>query len=323
MSIILTGAAGFIGSCVLKSLNDKNINDIIVVDNLKGSNGEEKAKNLENKRYLKYYDKKEFLPLLDSLEGVTAIIHLGACSSTTETDFAYLYENNYEYSVILYYYAVDKGIPFIYASSAATYGLGENGFSDSLTPDKLKPLNAYGESKNAFDNFVLKQGSVNSQVAGLKFFNVYGPNENHKTGMYSMVYQGYNQVVNKGEIKLFKSTVEGLKNGEQKRDFIYVKDVCSVILWLLDNNSVSGIFNVGTGIANSFNNLATAVFMAMNKNSNIVYIDMPEKLKNQYQNYTVADISKLKSVGYDKPFYSLNDGVADYVKNYLIKNERY
>ena len=319
MSIVLTGGAGFIGSAFLSLLNENGVNDIIVVDNLSCL---DKKENLKNKRYLTYYDKNEFLPILPFLKGVTAIIHLGACSSTTETNYDYLMKNNVEYSKTLYNYAVSKNISFIYASSAATYGDGSLGFSDDISPAKLKPLNYYGESKNLFDKFVLEQIKKPKQVVGLKFFNVYGPNEYHKTGMYSMVYQGYNQAINNGEIKLFKSTALNIANGEQKRDFVYVKDVCSVIYFMLNNVNVNGIFNVGTGFAYSFNELATAVFNALNKPVKINYIDMPNKLSKQYQYYTVADISKLKSVGYDKQFHTINEGVYDYVINYLIPKKR-
>lgn len=318
MKFILTGGAGFIGSCVLKTLNDLGYTEIIVVDNLTA----QKQLNIKDKKYLSYYDKNDFLNVLDSINGVDCIIHLGACSSTTETDKNYLWRNNLEYSKSMYNYAKKVGAQFIYASSAATYGNGEMGFNDDILPENLHPLNLYGESKNEFDKWVLKAQKPNNQVVGLKFFNVYGPNEYHKTGMYSMVYQGYNQAVKNGKIKLFKGDNDNL-NGEQKRDFIYVKDVCKVITWFINNSNISGIFNVGTGTANSFNDLANGVFKALNISSEIEYIDMPKNLIGKYQSYTVANITKLKSVGYNEKFYSLNDGICDYISNYLIKNENY
>ena len=320
MKVILTGGAGFIGSCFLKTLNDMGVTNVIVVDNI---NSEDKTQNLKNKKYLAYYDKTEFLSKLNEISGVTHIVHLGACSSTTETNVEYLYKNNVEYGIGLYEYALKVGASFIYASSAATYGLGERGFSDKLLPEELTPLNPYGVSKNLFDKFIYSKTTKPKQVVGLKFFNVYGPNENHKKGMYSMVFQGFNQVVSSGKIRLFKSNSEGVSNGEQKRDFIYVKDVCKVLWWCARNENVNGIFNVGTGKAKSFNDLANAVFKALNIDSNIEYFDMPSALKNQYQNYTVADMSSLNSAGYKDAFYSLEEGVFDYITNYLAPNKRY
>jgi len=319
MSIIVTGGAGFIGSCIVRALNESQYEDIIIVDNVSTS---EKWLNLNGKKYTAYINKASLWEKIDSLEGVTHVIHMGACSSTTEGDFDYLWENNVEFSKRLFDYCVKQGASFIYASSAATYGGGERGFSDRSI-DGLFPLNRYGYSKHVFDLWVEKQETKPRQCVGLKFFNVYGPNEYHKAGMFSMVYQGYWQIAKMGQIKLFKSNVAGIDHGEQKRDFLYVKDICSLVLWLIKNEGVSGLFNVGTGVARSFNDLARAIFSALDKEPKITYIDMPAGLEKQYQYYTEASIEKLREAGYSKSFYSLEDGVKDYVKNYLTGEARY
>ena len=315
--IIVTGGAGFIGSCVVRTLNDKGINDIVIVDNI-GST--DKWFNIRNKKYLKYVNKTDFLQELPQYEGVTAIIHMGACSATTEKDFDYLWKNNFEYTKTLWNYCAEKQISFIYASSAATYGDGAKGFDDQSDIDELLPLNGYGYSKQLFDLWVKHQAeNFPKQYVGLKFFNVYGPNEYFKGSMASMVFHGYKQIQESGEIRLFKSYNPNYADGEQLRDFIYVKDVCEVIYWMLQNPQVNGLFNVGTGRAQSFRELAEAVFHALGLEPNIRYIEMPEHLRGKYQYYTQAEIGKLKDVGYYTKFMSLKEGVGDYVVENLKK----
>lgn len=318
MSIVVTGGAGFIGSCVVGALNEIGIEDIIIVDNIAQS---DKWLNIRNKRYIEYIHKSEFLQRLGALKGITSIIHLGACSSTTERDFDYLWKNNVEYSKSLWKYAVTNRIRFIYASSASTYGDGTQGFDDEADIRKLYPLNPYGYSKQVFDLWTCNEKLHPRQAVGLKFFNVYGPNEYFKNSMASMVYHGYNQVKETGNIKLFKSYNHKFNDGEQLRDFIYVKDICKVIIYLLRHEEVNGIFNVGTGNAASFIELAEAVFEALDMKPNISFVDMPEQLRGRYQYFTEAKMNKLRLVGYDEKFYSIREGVIDYVCNYLTKSD--
>ena len=316
--IIVTGGAGFIGSCIVRTLNDAGIEDIIIVDNISST---DKWLNMRNKKYIKYVHKSKFLEELPSYEHVEAIIHMGAQSSTTERDFDYLWNNNFEYTKALWNYCAEKQISFIYASSAATYGDGSQGFDDTKDIDFLRPLNGYGYSKQLFDLWVKHQAKTfPSQYVGLKFFNVYGPNEYFKGSMASMIFHGYKQIQETGKIKLFKSCNPNYKDGEQLRDFVYVKDICKVIFWLLQNKNVSGLFNVGTGHAQSFRQLAEATFHALNMKPNIEYIDMPEHLKAKYQYYTKAEMQKLIKVGYDGKFFDLENGVKDYVVKYLHNN---
>lgn len=316
--IIVTGGAGFIGSCIVRSLNNAGCTDIIIVDNIAET---DKWMNMRNKKYIKYVHKSIFLEELPTYQNVEAIIHMGAQSATTERNFDYLWNNNLEYTKTLWNYCADKQIPFIYASSAATYGDGSLGFDDSMDIDQLLPLNGYGYSKQLFDLWVKHQAKVfPSQYVGLKFFNVYGPNEYFKGSMASMVFHGFRQIKETGKIKLFKSCNPNYVDGGQLRDFVYVKDVCNVIMWLLDNNKVSGLFNVGTGRAQSFYELATATFHALDLEPNIEYIDMPEKLQGKYQYYTQAEMNKLHSVGYSFQFANLEMGVKDYVINHLSKD---
>lgn len=314
--IIVTGGAGFIGSAVVRTLNDNGIYDIIIVDNI---NTTEKWKNIRNKKYISYIHKSNFLNELENgnVDGtIDAIIHLGAQSSTTEKDFDYLYNNNFEYTKSLWNYSAKHNIKFIYASSAATYGDGINGFDDNSDIDELMPLNGYGYSKQLFDLWVKHQAKVFPKThIGLKFFNVYGPNEYCKGSMASMVFHGFNQLKENGVINLFKSYNDNYKDGEQLRDFVYVKDICSVIYYFLNNN-ISGLFNVGTGKARSFNDLANATINSRG-GGQINYIEMPMHLKNKYQYFTKAKIDKLRNVGYDKDFYDVESGVSDYVNNYL------
>ncbi len=314
--IILTGGAGFIGSCVLRKLNDRGIDDVVVVDNIAST---DKWMNLRNKKYREYVNKKDFLSYLDKCERAELIIHLGACSSTTERDFDYLWDNNVSFSKLIWEYCVSNGTDLIYASSAATYGDGSNGFDDKEDISRLSPLNGYGYSKQIFDVWVEKQKERPVRYAGLKFYNVYGPNEYCKGSMASMVYHGFRQIKKDDEIRLFKSMNPDYKDGLQLRDFIYVKDVCNVIMWLMDHKEVSGIFNVGTGRAQSFKELAEAVFKALDLKPNIRYIDMPENLREKYQYFTEADMEKLRSAGYKDGFLDVEHGVDDYVRNYLDK----
>lgn len=318
--IIVTGGAGFIGSCIIRTLNDAGMEDIIIVDNI---NTTDKWMNIRNKKYLKYVHKTEFLEKLNTYENVEAIIHMGAQSSTTERDFDYLWKNNFEYTKILWEYCSKRKISFIYASSAATYGDGSLGFDDKMDIDKLLPLNGYGYSKQLFDLWVKHQAKeFPAQYVGLKFFNVYGPNEYFKESMASMVFHGYRQIKENGVVRLFKSCNPDYADGGKLRDFVYVKDICSIVMWLLEHREVSGLFNVGTGTARSFKELAEATFHALDLEPNIVYIDMPEHLREKYQYYTKAEMGKLREAGYKEKFWDLEDGVEDYVRGYLEEKMR-
>ena len=317
MSYIVTGGAGFIGSCIVRYLNDRGINDIIIVDNISTT---EKWKNLVNKKYLFYINKKDFFSKLPEFEkDVTHVIHMGACSSTTEKDFDYLWENNVQFTKKLWEFCTRKKISFIYASSAATYGDGSNGFDDKDDISKLQPLNGYGYSKQIFDIWSKDQKETPLQHVGLKFFNVYGPNEYHKGTMASMVFHGFNQIEQNGSISLFNSYNPKFEDGKQLRDFVYVKDICKVIMWLLDNPKVNGLFNLGTGHADSFLNMAKYTFKALNIKENIKIIDMPEVLRGKYQYFTEAKMDKLYEAGYKEKFYTLEEGVNDYVNCFLKK----
>lgn len=316
--IIVTGGAGFIGSCVVRSLNEAGCSDIVIVDNISET---DKWMNMRNKKYIKYVHKSKFLEELPTYENVEAIVHMGAQSSTTERDFDYLWENNFEYTKALWNYCAEKHISFIYASSAATYGDGSLGFNDRMDIDQLLPLNGYGYSKQLFDQWVKHQAKTfPAQYCGLKFFNVYGPNEYFKGSMASMVFHGFNQIKETGKVKLFKSCNPNYKDGGQLRDFVYVKDICKVIMWLLVNKHVSGLFNVGTGRAQSFAELAEATFHALDLEPNIEYIDMPEKLRGKYQYYTKAEMSRLYDAGYPYHFADVENGVRDYVQSHLAQN---
>lgn len=316
--IIVTGGAGFIGSCMVRTLNDRGVSNIYIVDHIAST---EKWMNIRNKNYIAYIPREDFLNRLEAgdFDDVSAVIHMGACSSTTEKNFDYLWNNNVLFSERLWSFCCEKDIQLIYASSAATYGDGSLGFDDSMI-DGLLPLNGYGYSKLAFDKWTKEQSARPKQAVGLKFFNVYGPNEYYKGSMASMVFHGFGQIKESGEIRLFKSCNEKYADGGQLRDFVYVKDVCKVIMHFLDTPDKEGIFNVGTGKAQSFAELAGAVFNALGMQENIRYIDMPEHLKEKYQYYTQAEIGKLRDAGYAEPFLDLNAGVLDYVTNHLSKN---
>lgn len=315
--IIVTGGAGFIGSCVVRELNNRGIEDIVIVDHIAQT---DKWMNLRNKKYIKYVNRDEFLQELPSYSGkVSHIIHMGACSATTEKDFDFLYKNNLEYTQALWKFSTENQISFIYASSAATYGDGAEGFDDNEDINRLRPLNGYGYSKQLFDQWVEKQVLAPKQHVGFKFFNVYGPNEYFKGSMASVVFHSFNKITETGEMGLFKSYKEGYEDGGQLRDFVYVKDICKVIMYMIENPKVSGLFNLGTGRARSFYDLAAATFKAMGLKPNIKYIDMPETLRSKYQYYTQAHMDKLREAGYQEDFFSLEDGVQDYVCNYLKK----
>ncbi len=321
--IVITGGAGFIGSAFLWKLNCEGIDDVIVVDSLGTS---DKWRNLVKRQYADYLHKDDFLEMVcgDNVPfDIDAIIHMGACSSTTERDADYLMENNYRYSRRLAGWAVQNGVRFIYASSAATYGNGSKGFSDddevSVT---LRPINMYGYSKQMFDLWILRN-KLKDKVAGVKFFNVFGPNEYHKGEMKSVVHKAFHQIKETDRVGLFKSYRSEFRDGEQKRDFVYVKDCVNVLWWLLENRDINGIFNLGTGNARSWNDLANAVFSAMNQISRIDYVEMPESIRDQYQYLTEAKMDKLGAAGYPVSFGSLEDSVYDYVINYLRKRDRY
>lgn len=318
MSIVVTGGAGFIGSCIVRTLNDNGIKDIIIVDDI-GST--DKWLNMRNKKYLTYVHKSQFLERLQHYENIEAIIHMGAQSATTEKNFDYLWQNNFEYTKTLWNYCANKQISFIYASSAATYGNGSLGFSNQMDIDRLLPLNGYGYSKQLFDLWVKHQASSRpAQHVGLKFFNVYGPNEYFKGSMASMVYHGFKQIKETGKIKLFKSCNPDYEDGEQLRDFVYVKDVCALIWWLLNNERVCGLCNVGTGNARSFKELAEWTFAALGKHADIEYIDMPEHLQEKYQYFTQADMQWLQKVNCPVKFRSIEEGVKDYVQEHLDRD---
>jgi len=319
MMIVLTGGAGFIGSNILAKLNKEGISDVIIVDNL-GNN--EKWKNLVGKHFEDFIHKTDFLSELEKMNSVETVIHMGACSSTTESDANFLMENNYKYSKILLNWCMKNKIRFIYASSAATYGNGSHGYEDDdKVSIRLKPLNMYGFSKQLFDEYIITHNCQN-QVVGLKFFNVFGPNEYHKKDMQSMVIKAVRQIQNTGKVKLFKSKKKEYKHGEQKRDFIYVKDVVDVVWWFFTNEKY-GIYNVGSGKAKTWLDLANAVFKAMGISPKIEFIDLPKELWDKYQYFTQANISKLRKAGYDKNFTSLEDAIYDYVTNYLLKENPY
>ena len=312
MSIVVTGGAGFIGSCLLRALNDAGHQDIIVVDHIAST---DKWRNLVNKRYEEYINRDEFPARLPKLSGnVSAVIHMGACSSTTEQDFDFLYRNNFEFTKNLWKFCANERISFLYASSAATYGDGALGFDDEMDITALQPLNAYGYSKQLFDLWAQKQTETPSQYCGFKFFNVYGPNEYFKSSMASVVFHSFNTILETGEMGLFKSYREGYADGWQLRDFIYVKDICKVVLFMLEHPNVSGLFNLGTGTARSFYDLCSSTFHAMGRDTKINYVDMPETLRSKYQYYTQAKMDKLKHIGYQEPFYTLEAGITDYVQ---------
>lgn len=327
--IIVTGGAGFIGSAIVWKLNQLGKDDILIVDNL---NTDEKWKNLVPLKFHDYMEKDEFLSLAvnqrlaaklrSDREPIEAIIHMGACSSTMERDATYLAHNNFEYTKQIAMVAINEGSKFIYASSAATYGAGNGGFDDDeKRVDQLRPLNMYGYSKQMFDKWAIWHGLFD-RIVGLKFFNVFGPNEYHKGDMRSVVLKAFEQIKASGKMQLFKSYRQDYGDGEQVRDFIYVKDAVDMTLFFLDKHGVGGLFNVGSGVTNTWNKLATAIFNGLGKPADIEYVEMPESIRDRYQYHTLANISKIRKAGYSNSITGLDDAVSDYVKNYLVPKKR-
>lgn len=321
---VVTGAAGFIGCNAVRELNRRGQADLLLVDRLQS---DERWKNLVGLDFEDLVSPDEFLDRLHGVGGgslpeIEAIIHLGACSATTERDADYLLRNNYAYTRALCEWAQAKGVRFVYASSAATYGDGYLGYDDAdgVTP-QLQPLNMYGYSKQMFDLWALRHGlfaQAENPIAGLKYFNVYGPYEDHKEDMRSVVHKSFGQVGDgTGKVQLFRSHRKEYRDGEQMRDFVYVKDAVDVTLWLIEQRGIGGLFNCGTGNARTWNDLVTAVYGAMGHRPQIEYIDMPDALQGKYQYFTEAKVEKLRAAGYSKPFTTLEDGVHDYVTTYL------
>lgn len=318
--IVITGAAGFIGSYFAGYLNRQGYYDLVLVDDFTQSR---KAANFENKKFTAQIDRQQFFSWLqENHRFVQFVVHLGARTDTTEFDRTIFDRLNVEYSRQVWNLCVEYGLPLIYASSAATYGNGEWGYSDDheLVP-KLKPLNPYGESKNEFDKWVLSQAQQPFFWAGLKFFNVYGPNEYHKGRMASVVFHAFHQIRQTGKLKLFRSHHPDYRDGEQKRDFIYVKDVAAIMLFLMQHRKNSGLYNVGTGKARTFLDLARATFKSLNMPENIEFIDTPADIRDKYQYFTQAQMEKLRSIGYTQDFTSLEDGIDEYICEYLMKNK--
>lgn len=316
--IVVTGAAGFIGSRFARKLNEEGHYQLVLVDEFEDTS---KYPNLQQLHYAEKVHRQDFPGWLwEKYYLVDAIFHLGARTDTTEKDEEIFNELNLFYSKTLWELCTQHAIPFIYASSAATYGLGEQGYQDRHDiVDQLQPLNPYGKSKNDFDRWVLKREEEPPFWAGLKFFNIYGPNEHHKGRMASVVYHTARQIRATGAMKLFRSHRPDYKDGEQRRDFIYVKDVSKICYWLYRNRPPSGLYNVGAGKARTFWDLAVNTFRAMDREPNISFIDTPEDIRDTYQYFTEADMSKLRAAGYTEPFYSLEEGIEDYVRNYLEK----
>ena len=320
--ILVTGAAGFIGSCMVGYLNRKGYHNIIIVDEFDDEN---KKRNYEDKKIIARVDRNELFDWLkDHPMKIDFVFHLGARTDTTEFDYAVLEKLNVDFSKKIWSYCVEKNIPLVYASSAATYGDGELGYKDDHeVPYKLNHLNPYGRSKNEFDKWVLKENRQPPFWAGLKFFNVYGPNEYHKERMASVIFHSFNQIKSSGKVKLFKSHKPEYKDGEQLRDFVYVKDVVDICYWLVNEKPASGLYNLGTGKARTFKDLVTAIFKSLDKEAVIEFIDTPLDIRDKYQYFTEADMTKLRDAGYKEDLYSLEEGVETYVKNFLIEKKHY
>lgn len=319
--IVVTGAAGFIGSCMVRKLNDMGRKDIIIVDDF---GNDTKNKNLENKKFQHNIERSDFIEWFDlHPTEISFVFHLGARTDTTEKNKEIFDELNVKFSQELWRICTREFIPMVYASSAATYGLGEHGYKDNhKIIEELQPLNPYGESKNEFDKWALS-GRIDPPFwAGLKFFNVYGPNEYHKGRMASVIMHTARQIKKTGAMKLFRSHREDYADGAQSRDFVYVKDVINVMYWLYLKRPASGLYNLGTGKARTFHDLATNTFKALEKEPDISFIDTPIDIRETYQYFTEADMSKLRRAGYEEEFYSLEAGIEDYVKNYLAKGEK-
>lgn len=321
--IVITGAEGFIGSCLVARLNADHFNDLVLVDDFGQVPGREK--NLEGKLFREKVERKGFFPWMQqNAHEVQFVFHIGARTDTTETNESIFKELNLDFSKQLFNHCVEEGIPLVFASSAATYGAGENGYTDNESKlGSLMPLNPYGRSKNDFDKWVVAQPRKPSFWAGLKFFNVYGPNEYHKGRMASVVLHAWKQIKATGEMKLFMSHRNEYANGEQMRDFIYVKDLCNVCVYLMHHRKNSGIYNLGSGKARTWNSLAKAIFAALNKEEKISYIPIPEDIRDSYQYFTEADMTKLGTIGYTHPFMTLEEGIQDYVQEYLEKGKWY
>ena len=316
--VLVTGGAGFIGSALIWALNRQNADDILVCDVL---GIDEKWRSLSSLRFDDYLNAEDLLQLLESdspvLNDIRVVFHLGACSATTEPDLGYLLKNNYEFTKTIGNWAARHRVRFVYASSAATYGDGLAGMQDDETKlDQLRPLNGYAFSKHRYDLYAWRHGLLDRSV-GLKYFNVFGPNENHKGDMRSMVNKAYAQIKQTGHLELFKSYQPEFADGEQKRDFLYVKDAVEMTLHLAIQPSAHGLFNLGSGRARSWNELARAVFSALELKPNIVFVEMPEVLRGKYQYFTEANIQKLLATGYSGPRFTLEEAVVDYVRNYL------
>ena len=318
--IIITGAAGFIGSCLIQKLNDEGYYDLVLVDDFSKA---EKNKNFEGKRFSSQVHRDDFpVWLRENQLHVQFVFHIGARTDTTELDVELFNRLNLDYSKELWNICVEFGLPFVYASSAATYGLGEYGYEDDESKiPSLKPLNPYGDSKNEFDQWALKQARKPYFWCGLKFFNVYGPNEYHKGRMASVIFHTFNQIRKTGSMKLFQSHKPEFNDGEQMRDFVYVKDVINVLYFLMHHRKDSGIYNLGSGTARTFLDLAKNTFKALAKQPEISFIPTPEDIRDTYQYFTEAKMEKLRSIGYTQPFHSLEEGIEDYVKNYLVEGK--
>lgn len=313
--ILVTGGSGLIGSALIWALNERGFDNILVTDLL---GKDEKWKNLVPLKFEDYWEGDDLIEHLDSCVDVKTIFHLGACSATTEKDCRYLIHNNFEYTKILAEWSLENDVRFVYASSAATYGDGSQGMDDTDEDlQALRPLNMYGYSKHLFDKYAQKQDFL-SDIVGLKYFNVFGPNENHKGDMRSVVSKAYDQIQETGSVSLFKSYHKDYADGEQMRDFLYVKDAVKMTIHLAQTESAEGLYNLGSGKANTWKTLVEAIFAALGKETNINYIDMPEQLKGKYQYYTKADITKLLNTGYKTGVTPLADSVKDYVSNYLV-----
>ena len=315
--IIITGAAGFIGSCLVQKLNDEGFYDLVLVDDF---SSETKNKNFNGKRYSQQINRDVFAEWLrENQLHVQFVFHIGARTDTSEMDKQLFNRLNLDYTKTIWNICTEFGLPFVYASSAATYGLGEQGYDDDESKiPMLKPLNPYGESKNDFDNWALKQEKKPYFWAGLKFFNVYGPNENHKGRMASVIFHTFNQIRETGSMKLFQSHNPDFKDGEQMRDFVYIKDLVNVLYFMMHHRKDSGIYNLGTGNARTFLDLVIGTFRALDKEPSISFVPTPIDIREKYQYFTEANMKKLRSIGYSQDFYSLEDGIEDYVKNYLV-----
>ncbi|MEP6746362.1 MAG: ADP-glyceromanno-heptose 6-epimerase [Bacteroidota bacterium] len=321
-TIVVTGAAGFIGSCLAGFLNANGFNNLIIADDFSRL---DKTPNLEGKNFIAKIERETFFDWLkENKPTIDFVFHIGARTDTTEFDYSIHQHLNVAYSQKIWNYCTTNNIPLVYASSAATYGAGEFGYADDHNlPFKLQPLNPYGISKNEFDKWAIQQTSAPPYWAGLKFFNVYGPNEYHKGRMASVIWHSFNQIKKDGKVKLFKSHRPDFKDGQQLRDFVYVKDVLNVCYWLMENKPASGIYNLGTGKARAFEDLVKATFAGLDTPAHIEFIDMPEDIRDKYQYFTQADMHKLQNAGYSQPFFSLEAGVDDYVRNYLAKEAFY